>query len=251
MLTQPTVERLQTLGLAGMSKALAEQLARPDCDELTFLERLGLLVDREQTERENRRLKTRLAQAHLRQTATVEDVDLQMPRGLDKALFRSLVSCQWLAKHHNVLITGKTGVGKSYLACALAQKACREGYRVLYARVTRLLSELTLAKADGRYPKVLASLARTDLLVLDDWGLQPWSDGQRRDLLELLDDRYDRRSTMITSQLPVDNWHGAIGDPTLADAILDRLVHNAHRLTLTGGSIRKQRGLIENREVTA
>jgi DNA replication protein DnaC len=248
MLTQPTVERLHTLGLVGMAQALAEQL-QSDNDELTFLERLGLLVDREQTERENRRLKARLAQAHLRQTATVEDVNLKLPRGLDKALFRSLSSCQWVAKHHNLLITGKTGVGKSYLACALAQKACRDGYRVLYARVTRLLSELGLAKGDGRYPKLLASLARTDLLVLDDWGLQPFSDGQRRDLLEILDDRYDRRSTLVTSQLPVDSWHDAIGDPTLADAVLDRLIHNAYRLPLTGESVRKRRGLTESEEV--
>ena len=248
MLTQPTVERLHTLGLVGMARALAEQL-QSDSDELTFLERLGLLVDREQTERENRRLKARLAQAHLRQTASVEDVDLKLPRGLDKALFRSLSSCQWIAKHHNLLITGKTGVGKSYLACALAQKACRDGYRVLYVRVTRLLSELGLAKGDGRYPKLLASLARTDLLVLDDWGLQPFSDGQRRDLLEILDDRYDRRSTLVTSQLPVDSWHDAIGDPTLADAVLDRLIHNAYRLPLTGESVRKRRGLTESEEV--
>lgn len=248
MLTQPTVERLHTLGLVGMARALAEQL-QSDSDELTFLERLGLLVDREQTERENRRLKARLAQAHLRQTATVEDVNLKLPRGLDKALFRSLSSCQWIAKHHNLLITGKTGVGKSYLACALAQKACRDGYRVLYVRVTRLLSELGLAKGDGRYPKLLASLARTDLLVLDDWGLQPFSDGQRRDLLEILDDRYDRRSTLVTSQLPVDSWHDAIGDPTLADAVLDRLIHNAYRLPLTGESVRKRRGLTESEEV--
>lgn len=248
MLTQPTVERLHTLGLVGMAQALAEQL-RSDSDELTFLERLGLLVDREQTERENRRLKARLAQAHLRQTASVEDVNLKLPRGLDKALFRSLSSCQWVAKHHNLLITGKTGVGKSYLACALAQKACRDGYRVLYVRVTRLLSELGLAKGDGRYPKLLASLARTDLLVLDDWGLQPFSDGQRRDLLEILDDRYDRRSTLVTSQLPVDSWHDAIGDPTLADAVLDRLIHNAYRLPLTGESVRKRRGLTESEEV--
>lgn len=248
MLTQPTVERLHTLGLVGMAQALAEQL-QSDSEELTFLERLGLLVDREQTERENRRLKTRLAQAHLRQTASVEDVNLKLPRGLDKALFRSLSSCQWVAKHHNLLITGKTGVGKSYLACALAQKACRDGYRVLYVRVTRLLSELGLAKGDGRYPKLLASLARTDLLVLDDWGLQPFSDGQRRDLLEILDDRYDRRSTLVTSQLPVDSWHDAIGDPTLADAVLDRLIHNAYRLPLTGESVRKRRGLTESEEV--
>lgn len=248
MLTQPTVERLHTLGLVGMAQALAEQL-QSDSDELTFLERLGLLVDREQTERENRRLKARLAQAHLRQTATVEDVNLKLPRGLEKALFRSLSSCQWVAKHHNLLITGKTGVGKSYLACALAQKACRDGYRVLYVRVTRLLSELGLAKGDGRYPKLLASLARTDLLVLDDWGLQPFSDGQRRDLLEILDDRYDRRSTLVTSQLPVDSWHDAIGDPTLADAVLDRLIHNAYRLPLTGESVRKRRGLTESEEV--
>jgi DNA replication protein DnaC len=208
-------------------------------EELGFVERLGLLVDREMTERENRRLKDRLAKARLRQSAAVEDVDLRTPRGLDRSLFVSLCSCQWVSQHLNVLITGKTGTGKSFLACALAQKACRESFTVAYHRVPRLLSDLGTAKVDGRYSKLLASLSRIDLLVLDDWGLHPLGDAQRRDLLEILEDRYGSRSTLVTSQLPVKMWHDAIGDATLADALLDRLVHNAYQIKLLGESRRK------------
>jgi DNA replication protein DnaC len=239
MLTHPTLEKLQALRLNGMLKGLEEQMQMTGLEEIGFVERLGLLVDREMTERENRRLKDRLAKARLRQSAAVEDVDLRTPRGLDRSLFVSLCSCQWITQHLNVLITGKTGTGKSFLACALAQKACRESFSVAYHRVPRLLSDLGTAKVDGRYSKLLASLSRIDLLVLDDWGLHPLTEGQRRDLLEILEDRYGRRSTLVTSQLPVKMWHDAIGDATLADALLDRLVHNAYQIKLLGESRRK------------
>lgn len=241
MLSHPTLEKLHALRLTGMARGLEEQLQMTGLEELGFAERLGLLVDREMTERESRRLKDRLAKARLRQAASVEDVDLRTPRGLDRPLFVSLCSCQWVTQHLNVLITGPTGAGKSFLACALAQKACREGFTALYQRLPRLLPELALAKADGRYSKVLAGLARVDVLVLDDWGLHPLTDAHRRDLLEILEDRYGNRSTVVTSQLPVSSWHQAIGDATLADAVLDRLVHNAYELKLKGDSMRKNK----------
>jgi DNA replication protein DnaC len=244
MLTHPTLEKLQALRLTGMLKGLEEQLHMTGLEDLGFAERLGLLVDREMTERENRRLKDRLAKARLRQAAAVEDVDLRMPRGLDRSLFLSLCSCQWVSQHLNVLITGPTGAGKSFLACALAQKACREGFTAAYHRVPRLLSDLGTAKADGRYSKLLANLARIDVLVLDDWGVHPVGDAQRRDLLEIMEDRYGCRSTVVTSQLPVDTWHDALGDATLADALLDRLVHNAYQLKLKGESRRKSNALV-------
>lgn len=240
MLIHPTTEKLQTLKLTGMAKALEEQRQMPNIEELCFEERLGLLIDREATERENRRLATRLKKAKLRHSSCFEDLDFRTPRGLDKALVLSLVACAWIAKGANLLITGPTGVGKSYLACALAHKACLEGYSVLYLRLPRLFEELRLAKADGSYGKLMASYAKADLLVLDDWGLTPMNDLHRRDLLELMEDRYGQRSTIVTSQLPVTAWHESIGDPTLADAILDRLVHNAHKINLKGESMRKQ-----------
>lgn len=244
MLTHPTLDKLQALRLTGMAKALEEQAQMSGLEELGFYERLGLLVDREMTDRENRRLHDRLAKARLRQSAVVEDIDFRVPRGLDRSLFTALCSCQWIRDHQNILITGATGVGKSFLACALAHKACREGFTALYHRLPRLLPDLTIAKADGRYGKLLTALARTDVLVLDDWGLLPLSDAHRRDLLEIVEERYDRRSTIVTSQLSVNVWHESIGDATLADAILDRLVHNAHRLPLKGQeSIRKTKAL--------
>jgi DNA replication protein DnaC len=241
MLTHPTLEKLQMLKLTGMLKGLEEQMQMTGLEELGFIERFGLLVDREMTERESRRLKDRLAKARLRHVAAVEDVDLRSPRGLDRSQFLALCSCQWITQHLNILITGKTGTGKSFLACALAQKACRERFTAVYHRVPRLLAELAAAKADGRYPKLLAGLARIDVLVLDDWCLHPLTDAARRDLLEILEDRYGRRSTVVTSQLPVATWHEAFGDATLADAVLDRLVHNAHELRLKGESRRKNK----------
>lgn len=240
MLTHPTLDKLHTLQLRGMAQAFEEQLTLPAAGELSFAERLGLLVDREATYRESRRLAGRLKQARLRHDAALEDVDFRTPRGLDKRLVLALASCEWIDQHHNVLVTGPTGVGKSFLACALAHKACREGYTALYHRLPRLLAELALARGDGRYPRLMAALGKPRLLVLDDWGLHPLTDSGRRDLLEIFEDRYGRRSTLVTSQLPVDTWHDALGDPTLADAILDRLVHNAHRLELRGESLRKR-----------
>lgn len=240
MLKHPTLDGLQTLKLSGMVAALADQMATPDIDELAFEERLGLLVDREITERENRRLTSRLRRARLRHTAALEDIDYRNPRGLDKGLIQSLATCQWAKEHLNILITGPTGVGKTWLACALAHKACREGYTVMYLRLGRLLGDMVIAKGDGRYPKLLANLAKVDVLLLDDWGLMKLNAENRRDLLEVLEDRHGRRSTIATSQLPIEEWHAVIGDPTLADAILDRLVHNAYKINLRGESMRKR-----------
>ena len=241
MLNHPTLDKLHDLRFIGMAKALTEQMALPDIDDISFEERLGLLVDREATERENRRLQTRLRQAKLKQNACIEDIDWKQSRGLDKSLILDLAQCQWIKKHLNLLITGPTGVGKTWIACALAQKACREGFTSLYLRLPRLLQELPIAKGDGSYTRLLTRLAKVEVLVIDDWGLSKLIAEQRHDLLEILEDRHDIRSTIVTSQLPVDQWHHIIGDPTLADAILDRLVHNAYKINLKGESMRKNK----------
>ncbi len=246
MLIHPTLDQLRSLRLEGMAKALEEQLQMSDIGDLPFEDRLALLIDREATERASRRLQTRLRKAKLRhKNACVEDVDYRSRRKLDKGLFLALASCEWITQKRNVLITGPTGIGKTYLACALAQKACRVGYTVQYLRMPRLFADLRLAHADGRYPKLMAGLAKTHLLVLDDWGLAPLNDADRRELLEILEDRYDLRATMVTSQLAVDDWHDSIAHPTLADAILDRLIHNAYPIELRGKSMRGNRALAD------
>jgi DNA replication protein DnaC len=240
MLTHPTRDKLQSLRLTGMLKALDEQQQMPDIDQLGFEERLGLLVDRELTERHNGRLQARLRKARLKHQATVEDIDYRAPRGLDRALMNHLATGQWIREGLNLLLCGPTGAGKTWIACALAHKACREGFSALYLRLPRLLEDLVLAHGDGRFSKLMTGFAKTDLIILDDWGLAKFNAQQRRDLLELLDDRHGHRSTIVTSQLPVEHWHELIGDATLADAILDRLVHNAYRITLKGDSMRKR-----------
>lgn len=242
MLAHPTHERLLALGLAGMAKAFEEQRNSPDLGALSFEERVAIMADREAAERDTKRMTARLKFAALRQDACVEDIDLRTPRGIDRTLLARLVAGDWIDRRQNCLITGPTGVGKSWLACALGHKACRDGRSVFYQRVPRLFEALTLARGDGRHARLLKTLARTDLLILDDWGLSALSQSQRIDLLEILEDRNGRGATLVTSQVPVEQWHEVIGEPTLADAILDRLVHNAHRLNLTGDSMRKITG---------
>ncbi|MFO0695061.1 MAG: IS21-like element helper ATPase IstB [Polyangiales bacterium] len=242
MMTEPTIEKLRALKLYAMTTAWIAQRSDPSTNELSFDERLAMIVEAETLARDNKRMAKLLSDAKLRiPTACVEDVDMNPKRELDRALFRQLATGRWIADRQNVLITGMTGVGKSYLACALGQLACRLGFRVAYKRVPRLFEELALAHADGTYVRLLARLAKVDVLVLDDWGLAPLTDQQRRDVLELLEDRHGLRSTVVTSQLAVENWHDYIAHPTIADAVLDRLVHNAHKVKMKGPSRRKEK----------
>jgi DNA replication protein DnaC len=228
MLNQQTLEKLRALRLHGMAEAFRAQ---------------SELVDQQWNWRQNRALERRLSKAKLRHRASVEDLDFRSPRGLDRALVRSLTQdSAWVREHQNIFLLGPTGIGKSFLACALAEKACRDGFTALYARGTQLFRDLSLARADGSLRSLLARLARLDVLVVDDWAMAPLADAERRDFLEICEDRYQRRSMILTSQLPVAKWHEQIGDPTLADSILDRLVHNAHRLEMRGESMRKKRG---------
>ena len=240
MLTQPTIEKLHAMKLSVMAQAFNDQLCRPDMTNLSFEERFGLLVDSQMTAIDNRRLHSRLKTARLRVSAAVEDLDFRATRNLDRATVMSLAQNHWVRGYRNILITGKTGAGKSYLACALAQKACRDGFTTLYQRIPRMLQDLAVARHDGRYHKVMAALGKCEVLVLDDLLISPLSRDDQRELLEIVEDRYDRKATIVTSQLPIKSWHGAMQDPTLADAILDRLVHNAYKLELDGDSMRRK-----------
>jgi len=242
MLDHPTHQRLRALKLDGMADAFAELQAQDGAADLGHAEWLGLLIDREDANRSTKRYQSRMRAAKLRQSgAAIEDVDYRAPRQLDRDLFRRLADGAWIAKRQNLLITGPCGVGKTWLACALAQKACRDGRSVIYHRLPRLFADLELAHGDGRFPRLFRQLVRTDLLILDDWGPDRLTAQQRRDLMEIVEDRHGAGSIIVTSQLPVDAWHAVIDEPTLADAILDRLVHNAHRLALDGPSMRKTR----------
>jgi DNA replication protein DnaC len=247
MLNHPTLEKLRALKLTGMADAFCEQIQNP-LPDLDFESRLGFLIEREWLLRENRRLKSRLTQARLQQSACIEDIDFKHPRGLNRAAILEMAKCQWIRQHLNLLITGSTGCGKTYLACALAHTACLKGFKTRYYRLPRLWLELKIAKVNGTYPNWLAQVAKVDLLILDDWGLVPPDDEQRRDLLEMLDDRYQKSSTIITSQLPITHWHEHLNDATLADAILDRLLHNSIRIELQGESLRKKQKSLQSIE---
>ena len=241
MINEETYRQLNDLKLYKIADSFKAYLEQPQKDALTFEERFGIMVDREWTERQERRLKYRISRSKIRETACVEDIDYRHPRGLDRSVMQRLTTCQWTKRYENIILTGKTGLGKTWIACALAHKACREGYTILYIRVPRMLQDLYVAHADGTYPKVMAKLAKPDVLILDDFGLAPLGDLERRDLLEVIEDRQNRRATIITSQLKVKHWHEVIGDPTIADAIMDRLVSSSHRIEMNGKSMRKKK----------
>ena len=241
MITEETIQKMHQLKLTTMAEAFRELLRSPPDQQLSWEEKLGLLIDREWSDRENRRLARRVRDARLGVRAAIEDVVCEPGRGIDKPLLRQLASCQWVSAHQNVILLGPTGIRKSYLASALAEVACRRGLRALFTRVPRLTEELAVARASGAYGTTLARIAKIDVLVLDDFLLAPMKDSERRDLLEVLEDRYDKSSTVITSQLPTKTWHEALGDPTIADAICDRLVHNAHVVALRGHSMRRRK----------
>ena len=250
MLTQPTIEKLNSMKLTAMAKAFADQMQCPDITQLTFEERFGLIVDHQMTDLENRRMQSRLKKAKLRLPASLEDLDFKQGRGLDRSTVMSLALNQWVTSHHNILVTGPTGAGKSYLACALAQKACRDGYATLYQRVPRLLQEIAVSRLDGRYAKLIAPITKCEVLILDDLLISPLTREEQRELLEIVEERYDCKATIVTSQLPVKAWHDAMQDPTLADAILDRLVHNSYKLELKGESMRRKRSMLDQKAET-
>jgi DNA replication protein DnaC len=250
MLTQPTIEKLHAMKLTAMARAFANQMQSPDMAQLSFEERFGLLVDYQMTDLENRRMQNRLKNAKLRLSASLEDLDFKQGRGLDRSTVMSLALNQWVTSHHNILVTGPTGAGKSYLACALAQKACRDGYTTLYQRVQRLLQEIAVARLDGRYARLIAPIIKCEVLILDDLLISPLTREEQREILEIVEERYERKATIVTSQLPVKTWHDAMQDPTLADAILDRLVHNAYKLELKGESMRRKRSMLDRKAET-
>jgi DNA replication protein DnaC len=241
MLNQPTIEKLHAMKLLGMADAFHTQLETPDMSQLGFEERFALLVDQQWLWKENRALARRLQSARLKERGVIEDIDYQHPRGLDRKLMRTLAGSEWVRQNQNVLLIGPTGIGKSWLGCALAHKACRDGFSVMHKRTTELFRDLAVAHVDGSIGRLLLKLARIDVLVLDDFAMAPLKDSERRDFLEICDDRYQRRSMILTSQMPIAHWHEQIGDPTIADSILDRLVHSAYRVELHGESMRKKR----------
>jgi len=243
MLNQPTLDKLCAMRLRGMAEALQQQLQEPDIHQLSFEERFGLLIDRQWDWRQNRALERRLRNGRLQGTACVEDIDYRTPRGLDRAVVRSLTQqSAWVEAHQNLFLLGPTGIGKTWLARAIAQKACRDGYTALFLKAAELFRDLAVARADGSHSKLLYHLGHVDVLIVDDFCMAPMTEAERRDCLEICDARYQARSTLLTSQLPVSSWHAQIGDPTIADSTLDRLVHNAHRIELQGDSMRKKRG---------
>jgi DNA replication protein DnaC len=240
MLQQPTLEKLEAMRLHGMAQALRELAGNEESRELSFEDRLALLVDRQFTWRQNEAMQARLRRAKLRNNVCVEDIDYRAARGLDKTLLKSLASDSgWVSRHENVFVCGPTGVGKSYLACALAQKACRDGYSAFYTRAVALFRELALARADGSLRNLLLRLSKVDVVVVDDWAMTPLVDVEARDFWEICEDRCQTRSLILTSQMPVSKWHQQIGDSTVAEGILDRIVHRAHRIELRGESMRK------------
>jgi len=244
MFKQPLLENLTRLRLPGFREGLKEQWGNPHYAELSFEERLGMLVDLECTRRDNSSRERRTKAARFTLPATIEDLDLSQARGLDRSFILELAQGEWIRRHLNILVLGPTGAGKSYLACALGQAACRHGFSVRYHRTSRLLHEIMLSHADGSFPRLLASLARVPLLILDDWLRDPLTASQARDLLEIVDDRYGRASTLMATQVPVEDWHARFPDPTLGDAILDRLIHNAYRLELRGESMRRSHSVL-------
>ena len=250
MLNEQTFEKLYSMKLNGMADAFKEQMMQPDMDELSFEERFGILVDHHWSWREDRRLKTLLRNAKFKENACIEDIDYKNPRGVNKSVILSLSSCDWIKNAQNIIITGPTGVGKTYIACALANSACRKGFSSLYMRAPRLFQETAIARADGSYPKLMNKIAKAKVLIVDDFCITPIKDTERKDLLEVIEDRQGLCSTIISTQIPVESWFEAIGDSTIADAILDRLIHNAHKINLKGESMRKIRSPLTKKNKT-
>ena len=248
MLNEQTIEKLQTMKLFAMAEGFIEQMANPQMEELSFPERFGLLVDRQWCYKEEKRMQRLLQNAKLKMQACVEDIDYRSPRGLDKSTMMHLISCQWIKARHNVIVTGPTGVGKTFVACALAHKACQQGLSALYIRAPKLYYQMALSRADGTYPRWSHKMAKIDLLVIDDLGLIPLTEMDRANLLEVIEDRHGSSSTIVASQLPIELWHETIGDPSIADAILDRLFHNAYKITLKGESMRKTKQTLDSKD---